>query len=145
MREHFRLSAAVGELVAQIFGDATMQSLTAALQQVLVSRVLDQRVLEAIFASGGSPSPAGFGLGEFSSALQRRILHAGDPEQQRIGEAAPEHRPIATSRAGPSRSSRAVSDCCKVGGIAWAPPCSPRSKQQPRNFLHEQRHAAGAL
>jgi hypothetical protein len=35
----------------------------------------------------------------------------------------------ATSRAGPSRSSRAVKDCPSVGGIAWTLPCSPRSNK----------------
>ena len=43
----------------------------------------------------------------------------------------PNTAPIcAISRAGPSRSSRAASDCCKVGGIACAPPCSPRSNNR---------------
>jgi glutathione S-transferase len=35
----------------------------------------------------------------------------------------------ATSRAEPSRSSRAMSDCCSVGGIAWKAPRSPRSSK----------------
>ena len=50
MRQHFRLRRrALRELISQRLGGATMQRLTAALQQILVSRVLDQRVLEAIF------------------------------------------------------------------------------------------------
>ena len=57
MRQHFGLRRrALRELISQRFGGATMQCLTAALQQILVSRVLDQRVLEAISASGGRPS-----------------------------------------------------------------------------------------
>jgi hypothetical protein len=35
----------------------------------------------------------------------------------------------ATSRAGPSRSSRAISDCCSVGGIVWIPLWPPRSRR----------------
>jgi hypothetical protein len=35
----------------------------------------------------------------------------------------------ATSRAEPSRSSRAIKDCCSVGGIAWMPPWLPRSSR----------------
>ena len=35
-------------------------------------------------------------------------------------------RPVDT----PSRSSRAASDCCKVGGIASAPPCASRSSSR---------------
>ena len=42
----------------------------------------------------------------------------------------PSTAPIcATSRAEPSRSSRAASDCCSVGGIACAPPSTPRSSK----------------
>ena len=40
----------------------------------------------------------------------------------------PRTAPIcAISRAEPSRSRRAARDCCKVGGMARTPPCSPRS------------------
>ena len=38
----------------------------------------------------------------------------------------------ATSRADPRRSSRAVNDCCSVGGMAWMPPCSPPRSRRRR-------------
>ena len=61
-----------------------------------------------------------------------RLVEAGHGREQRIGEIrGPDTAPIcAISRAAPSRSSRAASDCCKVGGIACAPPCSPRSNSR---------------
>ena len=50
MRERFRLRLrALGELIAQGFRRAPVQRLAAALEQILVGRVLDQRVLEAVF------------------------------------------------------------------------------------------------
>ena len=49
MRERLRLGVrAIGELVVQSLRDAAVQRLAAALEQVFVGRVLDQRVLEAI-------------------------------------------------------------------------------------------------
>ena len=94
MRQHFGLRRrALRELISQRFGGATMQCLTAALQQILVSRVLDQRVLEAIFRlrrQAFDQEDVGFGE-PFQGLAQWRLLHAGDPQQQRIGEAAPEH------------------------------------------------------
>jgi hypothetical protein len=38
----------------------------------------------------------------------------------------------ATSRADQRRSSRAVNDCCSVGGIAWMSPCSPPRSRRRR-------------
>ena len=48
MGEHFRLGRRPFGLVAQVFGGAAVQRLAAALEQALVGRVLDQRVLEAV-------------------------------------------------------------------------------------------------
>jgi hypothetical protein len=49
----------------------------------------------------------------------------------------------ATSRAGPSRSSRAVRDCWSVGGIAWDAALLAALQQESRYLLDEQRHPAG--
>jgi hypothetical protein len=46
MRDHFGYRVLV--LTAQDFGSAAMQRLTAAFEEAVVGRVLDQRVLEAI-------------------------------------------------------------------------------------------------
>ena len=48
-----------------------------------------------------------------------------------------------TSRAGPSRSSRAVRDCWSVGGIAWDAALLAALQQESRYLLDEQRHPAG--
>ena len=49
MREHFRLGRCRGgEAIAQYLGDAAVQNLAPALEQILVGRVLDERVLETI-------------------------------------------------------------------------------------------------
>src|SRR6516162_3452428 len=48
MSDDFRLGSGALRVVAQDFGGAAMQGLAAALEQALVGRVLDQRVLEAI-------------------------------------------------------------------------------------------------
>ena len=81
MREHFRLGGGgVGEAVAQNLRDATMQDLAPALQQIFVSGVLNERVLEAIIALRRQAlDQHDVGFGEF---LQRRlqgwVFHAGD-------------------------------------------------------------------
>jgi hypothetical protein len=50
MREYFRLRRrALRELIVQRLGGAAVKRLAAALQQILVRRVLDQCVLEAVF------------------------------------------------------------------------------------------------
>jgi hypothetical protein len=48
MGDDFRLGHRAVGIVAQKFGGAAVQRLAAALQQAVVGRVLDQRVLEAI-------------------------------------------------------------------------------------------------
>ena len=67
MRDRLRLGGMLW-LVAQDFGSTTMENLPAALEQALVGRVLDQRVLEAIF-----------GLGR--SALDKQQIGIGKPVQ----------------------------------------------------------------
>jgi hypothetical protein len=81
MRERFRLRRRViRELIAQGPGDAAVQRLAAAFEQVLVRRVLDQRVLEAISGVRRQAfDQENIGLGEpLQRLLQWRILHARD-------------------------------------------------------------------
>jgi hypothetical protein len=53
MRKHFGLRRRlVGEAVAQSLSDAAMQDLAPALQEILVSCVLNERMLEAVIAFG---------------------------------------------------------------------------------------------
>ena len=50
MRQQLRFGRSAGcELVAQDLADAAVQNLAPALEQILVSRILNQRVLEAVF------------------------------------------------------------------------------------------------
>src|SRR5271166_4279035 len=67
VRENFRLGGrAIRELVAQRFGGAAVKRLTAAFEQVFVSRVLDQCVLEAVFGVWRQAlDQQDVGLGEF--------------------------------------------------------------------------------
>ena len=48
MGDDFRLGRGAPELIAQNFGGAAVQRLAAALEQAVVGRILDQRMLEAI-------------------------------------------------------------------------------------------------
>ena len=49
MRQHLRLGrSGGGEIIAQRLADAAVQNLAAAFEQILISRILNQRVLEAI-------------------------------------------------------------------------------------------------
>ena len=56
MRDELGLRLCALRVVAQDFGGAAVQRLAAALEQALVGRVLDQRVLEAIGAVISGPS-----------------------------------------------------------------------------------------
>src|SRR6202034_412743 len=65
-----------------------------------------------------------FGKTTSVSMMAHSLANAGLDPSWMIG-AVPTTAPVcATSRASPSRSSRAASDSCKVGGIACAPPSS---------------------
>ena len=71
-----------------------MQRLAAALEQALVGRVLDQRVLEAIFGlrrRALDKQEVGFGE-PIQRRLQRRLVESGDVPQQPVGEFASQHR-----------------------------------------------------
>ena len=68
MGDHFRLGRGALGLVAQDFGGAAVQRLAAALEQAVVGRVLDQRVLEAI-------------VGLRRRALDKQEVGVGEPIQ----------------------------------------------------------------
>ena len=71
-----------------------MQRLAAALEQAVVGRVLDQRVLEAIVGLRRSAlDKQEVGVGKpIQRRLQRRLVQLRDIAQQRIGEIASKHR-----------------------------------------------------
>ena len=124
-----------------------MQNLAPALEQILVSRVLNERVLETIFGFGRQAlHQQNVGLGEpFQRRLQRRLLHARHRAQQRIGEAAPDHRadlrhlarraePVEPRHQRLLQRRRDRLDAALLTAL----------QKQPRHLLDEQRHAAGA-
>ena len=129
-----------------------MKRLAAALEQALVGRVLDQRVLETV--GGGRRGAVGeqeVGFGEpIERGLQRGSSNpAADDDtslQQPVGKIAPQHRADLRDFA------------------RFAEPVEPRGErllqgrrdrlraalrvaleQEPRHLLDEQRHAAGSL
>ena len=55
-RDRLRLGWRAFGGVAQDFGGAPMQRLTTALEQALISRILDERVPEAVMSSGPTSS-----------------------------------------------------------------------------------------
>src|SRR5262249_8825143 len=81
--------------VAQGLGNALVQHLAAALEQVLVGRVLHQRVLEAVDGFGRiSAAEYEFRLLELGERiLERRLVALDQRAQQRIRELAPDGGP----------------------------------------------------
>ena len=129
-------------------GRAPVQRLPAALQKAVVRRVVDQCMLEAVARLwGDAVGEEKIRVDQRSQGQFERVLvvspRGGVAETAEIGglpvnrdvaqKAVREVRPstaaiCAASRADPSRSRRAANDCRKVGGIAFAPPPSPRSR-----------------
>ena len=93
MRERFRLGRRALGLVAQEFGGATVQRLAAALEQALVSRVLDQRVLEAVVRLRSvALDEQDVGLGKpLHRRPQASLVEAGHGLEQRMRKVTPEH------------------------------------------------------
>ena len=73
----------VGEAIPQSLSDAAMQDLTTALQEILVSGVLNERMLEAIITFGQHAfNQHDVGIRKPSQGrFQRRIVHSGDGPQ----------------------------------------------------------------
>ena len=120
MRQQLRFNCSGdGEFVTQGLSDAAMQDLTPASEQILISSILYERMLETILRFRRKTlGEKDIGLSEtLQCRLKRRIRNAGYGANERE-KSRPITAPIcATSRAGPRRSSRAVNDCCNVGGI----------------------------
>ena len=96
MREQCRFGCSVvGKLIAQNLSRAAMQSPATALQQVLISRILSERMFKAVFGFRREPlHQQDVSIAElFQRGLQRRIPHAGDLTKKFIGEIAPNDRP----------------------------------------------------
>jgi hypothetical protein len=76
MRQRFRLGRGrIGETIEQDFGDTAMQNLAPALEQVLIGRVLDQRMFEPIVGlrrQALDQQDVGVGSAEWSRRFARR-------------------------------------------------------------------------
>jgi hypothetical protein len=72
IRQHLRLGRRrLRKAVAQNLGDAPMQRLSPALEKILVGRILNKRVLEAIVGVGWEAlDEQNIGLRELSSAVR---------------------------------------------------------------------------
>jgi hypothetical protein len=81
------------DIIAQCVGGAAMQHLTPALEQILISGILDERVLKTVVGlRRNALHQQDVGLGEpFERRLQGSVLHAGHGAQERVGETASDH------------------------------------------------------
>jgi hypothetical protein len=91
MGDDFRLSCSALGLVAQDFGGAAMQRLSAALEQAVVGGILDQRVLEAIVRlRAGVLGDKEVRVGEpVERGLKGGVVGSAHDAQQRVGEITP--------------------------------------------------------
>ena len=95
MREQLRLGCSGGgKLIAQDLTRAAVQSLSTALKQVLISRILNERMLKAVFGFRRKALyQEDVGLSQpFQRRLQCFVLHFGDGSNERVGEATPDYR-----------------------------------------------------
>ena len=125
-----------------------MQRLPAALEQAVVGRVLDQRVLEAIVGlRRRALDEQEVGVGKpIQRRLQRRLVEFGDVAQQRIGKLASKHRADLRDLARRPEPIEARSKRLLQGrrdGLNAA--LLAALEKQARHLLDEQRHAAGPL
>src|SRR6185312_13921901 len=89
MREQLRLGCSSGgKLIAQNLTRAAVQSLATALKQVLISRLLNERMLKAVFGFRRKALHQEYvGLGQpFQRRLQCFVLHFGYGANERVGE-----------------------------------------------------------
>ena len=112
-RNRLRFGRRTFGFVAQDFGGAAMQRLTATLEQALIGGILDQRVPEAVI--GLRPDVVGdqdVSLGEpRQRRSQQRVRYICDGLNKRVRETAPEHgSDLGDLARRPSRSRRAASD-----------------------------------
>ena len=146
--ERFRLGLRSGrEAIAQNLGDAAVQNLSPAYEEVFVGRVLNERVLETIIALGRRAlGQHDVGFGEFfQRGLQRRILHSGHVAEKAIREAASDHRADLrhlARRAEPVEPRHQGLLQCRWDCLDAA--LCAALKKEPGDFLDKQRYAAGA-
>ena len=95
MGDDFRLGRRALGLVAQDFGGAAVQHLATALQQAVIGRVLDQRVLEAV---GRLPS----------MALDEQDVGLGEPVERRLESGFVEASVAGLAEAGRAAAQRAL-------------------------------------
>src|SRR6516225_10724005 len=102
MRNSFRLGRGVLEIGAQDFPRAPVKGLPAAPEQAVVSRVLNQRVLETIVGlrrRALHKQEVGFGK-PIQRRLQRWLVELANVAQQRIGKRASKNGPDLRDLAG---------------------------------------------
>ena len=127
---------------------AAVQRLPATLEKAVVGGVLDQGVLEAIVGLRWSAlDKQEIGVGKpVQRRLQRRLINFGDVARQRIGKIASKHRPDLRHLTRRPKPIEARSKGLLQGrrdGLNTA--LLAAFKKQARDFLYEQRHAAGPL
>src|ERR1700756_1690675 len=94
MREKLRLGCSGGgKLIAQDLTRAAVQSLATALKQVLIGRILNERMLKAVFGFRRKALHQEYvSLSQpFQRRLQCFVLHSGDGADERVGKAAPDY------------------------------------------------------
>ena len=110
------------ELLVDGARDDKMQFLAAALEQRLVGRVLDQRVLELVGrVRRDAAHVEQFRVGQLAQRRLQSPLRRSDEPRAAIRRKTRCRSPPptwVTSLAGPSRSSRAISESCSVAGIS---------------------------
>src|SRR6516225_9243606 len=76
------------QIVAQCLSDAAVQNLAPALKQVLISRILNERMLKAVFGFRRKALHQEYvGLSQpFQRRLQRCVVHSGYSAKERVGE-----------------------------------------------------------
>src|SRR5262249_16721393 len=149
MSEQLRLGCSGGgKLIAQNFTCAAVQSLAAAPKQVLISRILNERMLKAVFGFRRKALHQEYvGLSQpFQRRLQCLVLHFGNGANERVGEAAPDY---GIDLCNLTRRSEPVQPRgqgllqrrwdCLTAALLTAP------KWEACNLLDEQRYTTGAL
>ena len=144
IRERFRLGGrGVGEAIAQNLGDAAVQDLAPALEQIFVGRVLNERVLEAIIAlrrQALDQHDVGFG-----ELLQRRLQRLRPPCRPRRVAGHRRSRGRSPSRSAPprapDRAGRAAPSAI-VAASAGSPGCRRRARRAPTEAASLPRRTA---
>ena len=125
-RQQFRLALGnFGELAFEGFGNTSVKRTSRFAQQRAIGRILHERVLEQIGRLRRRSLPEKQTSGDeairSADAKFRSLACALQPPVESCENSRPITAPIcATSLAGPSRSSRAISEACKLAGTATA-------------------------